>query len=80
MYLLITKYPSIPLRMVNYPANVLLKHIGEFTRCTYFQMASSLEKLETQLEMFTENVRQLGIIVSDFQPQGQSVFNQKMQG
>ena len=43
-----------------------------------FQMASSLEKLETQLEMFTENVRQLGIIVSDFQPQGQNVFNQKM--
>jgi len=42
-------------------------------------MASSLEKLETQLEMFTENVRQLGIIVSDFQPQGQSVFNQKIQ-
>ena len=44
----------------------------------FFQMASSLEKLETQLEMFTENVRQLGIIVSDFQPQGQNVFNQKM--
>lgn len=38
-----------------------------------------LERLETQLEMFTENVRQLGIIVSDFQPQGQSVLNQKIQ-
>lgn len=41
-------------------------------------MASSLENLETQLEMFIENVRQIRIIVGDFQPQGQSVLNQKM--
>lgn len=41
-------------------------------------MASSLENLETQLEMFIENVRQIRIIVSDFQPQGQNVLNQKM--
>jgi len=41
-------------------------------------MASPLESLEAQLEMFTENVRQIRIIVSDFQPQGQNVLNQKM--
>lgn len=41
-------------------------------------MSSPLENLETQLEMFIENVRQIRIIVSDFQPQGQSVLNQKM--
>lgn len=37
-----------------------------------------LESLESQLEMFIENVRQIRIIVSDFQPQGQNVLNQKM--
>ncbi|KAI4471904.1 mediator of rna polymerase ii transcription subunit 10 [Holotrichia oblita] len=42
-------------------------------------MASSLENLETQLEMFIENVRQIHIIVSDFQPQSQNVLNQKLQ-
>ncbi|XP_014243263.1 mediator of RNA polymerase II transcription subunit 10 [Cimex lectularius] len=42
-------------------------------------MTSSLENLETQLEMFIENVRQIKIIVSDFQPQGQNVLNQKIQ-
>ncbi|XP_037085093.1 LOW QUALITY PROTEIN: mediator of RNA polymerase II transcription subunit 10-like [Pollicipes pollicipes] len=40
-------------------------------------MASSLEKLETQLEMFTENVRQLGIIVSDFQATGSRCLQSK---
>ncbi|XP_012269281.1 mediator of RNA polymerase II transcription subunit 10 [Athalia rosae] len=43
-------------------------------------MASPLENLETQLELFIENVRQIRIIVSDFQPQGQNVLNQKIQG
>ncbi|XP_066992199.1 mediator of RNA polymerase II transcription subunit 10 [Anabrus simplex] len=43
-------------------------------------MAASLENLETQLELFIENVRQIRIIVSDFQPQGQNVLNQKIQG
>ncbi|XP_012285021.1 mediator of RNA polymerase II transcription subunit 10 [Orussus abietinus] len=43
-------------------------------------MASALENLETQLELFIENVRQIRIIVSDFQPQGQNVLNQKIQG
>ncbi|PNF24451.1 Mediator of RNA polymerase II transcription subunit 10 [Cryptotermes secundus] len=42
-------------------------------------MASSLENLETQLELFIENVRQIRIIVGDFQPQGQNVLNQKIQ-
>lgn len=41
-------------------------------------MASPLENLETQLELFIENVRQVRIIVSDFQPQGHNVLNQKM--
>ncbi|GAB0097591.1 Mediator of RNA polymerase II transcription subunit 10 [Sergentomyia squamirostris] len=39
-----------------------------------------LENLETNLEMFIENVRQIRIIVSDFQAQGQNVLNQKIQG
>ena len=39
---------------------------------------SQLEGLESSLELFIENVRQLGIIVSDFQPQGQTILNQKM--
>uniref|UniRef100_A0A0K8TR03 Mediator of RNA polymerase II transcription subunit 10 n=1 Tax=Tabanus bromius TaxID=304241 RepID=A0A0K8TR03_TABBR len=42
-------------------------------------MAGPLEDLETQLERFIENVRQIRIIVSDFQPQGQNVLNQKIQ-
>lgn len=41
-------------------------------------MGAPLENLENQLEMFVENVRQVKIIVSDFQPQGQGVLNQKM--
>lgn len=41
-------------------------------------MMSQLENLESSLELFIENVRQLGIIVSDFQPQGQTILNQKM--
>lgn len=41
-------------------------------------MGAPLENLENQLELFVENVRQVKIIVSDFQPQGQSVLNQKM--
>ena len=43
------------------------------------KMASFLENLETRLEMFIENVRQIRIIVGDFQPQGQNVLNQKNQ-
>lgn len=38
-------------------------------------MSSSLEN---QLELFIENVRQIRVVVSDFQPQGQNVLNQKM--
>lgn len=41
-------------------------------------MAEKFEQLEENLEQFIENVRQLGIIVSDFQPQGQGVLNQKI--
>lgn len=39
---------------------------------------SQLENLEGNLELFIENVRQIGIIVSDFQPQGQAILNQKI--
>jgi len=42
-------------------------------------MSSSLEQLENHLETFIENVRQIGILVSDFQPQSQQVLNQKLQ-
>ncbi|KAL4234131.1 Mediator of RNA polymerase II transcription subunit 10 [Mactra antiquata] len=42
-------------------------------------MADRFENLEEQLERFIENTRQLGIIVSDFQPQGQNALNQKLQ-
>ena len=41
-------------------------------------MAEKFDALEQQLERFIENTRQLGIIVGDFQPQGQNVLNQKM--
>ena len=38
-----------------------------------------MEQLESQIEIFVENVRQLGIIVTDFQSQnGQTVLNQKI--
>ncbi|XP_015793880.1 mediator of RNA polymerase II transcription subunit 10 [Tetranychus urticae] len=39
---------------------------------------TSLDSLEAQLELFIENLRQLGIIVTDFQPQGQTVLNSKI--
>ncbi|XP_053209311.1 mediator of RNA polymerase II transcription subunit 10-like [Panonychus citri] len=39
---------------------------------------TSLDSLESQLELFIENLRQLGIIVTDFQPQGQNVLNSKI--
>lgn len=41
--------------------------------------SAALENLETQLDLFVENVRQISIIVGDFQPQGQQVLNQKIQ-
>ncbi|XP_077993705.1 mediator of RNA polymerase II transcription subunit 10-like [Glandiceps talaboti] len=44
------------------------------------KMAShdKFEQIEQNLERFIENTRQMGIIVSDFQPQGQNVLNQKI--
>ena len=41
-------------------------------------MSDRFETLEEHLERFIENTRQLGIIVSDFQPQGQNALNQKL--
>jgi len=41
-------------------------------------MSSPLDALGQNLESFIEDIRQLGIIVSDMQPQGQPVLNQKM--
>lgn len=49
-----------------------------FTNKTTKMSNNQLDSLETSLEMFIENVRQIRIIVSDFQPQGQNVLNQKM--
>ena len=40
---------------------------------------SALEELEQNLERSIENVRQIRIVVSDFQPQGQPGLNQKLQ-
>ena len=37
---------------------------------------NALNQLEQQLERSIENVRQIKIIVSDFQPQGQPGLNQ----
>ncbi|XP_013391173.1 mediator of RNA polymerase II transcription subunit 10-like [Lingula anatina] len=45
---------------------------------TWDKMSDRFEALEQQLEHFIENTRQLGITVSDFQPQGQNVLNQKL--
>ncbi|XP_062501266.1 mediator of RNA polymerase II transcription subunit 10-like [Corticium candelabrum] len=39
---------------------------------------SGFSALEQQLEQFVETVRQIGIIVSDFQPNSQSVLNSKI--
>ncbi|XP_057320339.1 mediator of RNA polymerase II transcription subunit 10-like [Microplitis mediator] len=39
-----------------------------------------LKALEEHIEKFVENVRQINIMVSDFQPQGQTALNQKIQG
>ena len=36
------------------------------------------EALEQSIEQFIESTRQIGIIVSDFQPGSQGVLNQKM--
>jgi len=45
---------------------------------SYGFMADKLEPLEDSLEKIIENIRQLGVIVSDFQPNGQTVLNQKV--
>ncbi|XP_065226832.1 mediator of RNA polymerase II transcription subunit 10 [Planococcus citri] len=41
--------------------------------------SSALENLETQLDQFVENVRQIKVMVSDFLPQTQQLLNQKIQ-
>lgn len=41
-------------------------------------MAEKFDSLEEHLEKFVENIRQLGIIVSDFQPSSQTGLNQKL--
>lgn len=41
-------------------------------------MAEKFDNLEEHLEKFIENIRQLGIIVSDFQPSSQAGLNQKL--
>uniref|UniRef100_A0A8C7T2E6 Mediator of RNA polymerase II transcription subunit 10 n=1 Tax=Oncorhynchus mykiss TaxID=8022 RepID=A0A8C7T2E6_ONCMY len=41
-------------------------------------MAEKFDNLEEHLEKFVENIRQMGIIVSDFQPSSQTGLNQKL--
>uniref|UniRef100_A0A3P8RX73 Mediator of RNA polymerase II transcription subunit 10 n=1 Tax=Amphiprion percula TaxID=161767 RepID=A0A3P8RX73_AMPPE len=41
-------------------------------------MAEKFDNLEEHLEKFIENIRQMGIIVSDFQPSSQAGLNQKL--
>ena len=41
-------------------------------------MADKFEALEANLELFIENTRHMGIIVGEFQPNGQTVLNQKL--
>ncbi|XP_027799710.1 mediator of RNA polymerase II transcription subunit 10 isoform X2 [Marmota flaviventris] len=41
-------------------------------------MAEKFDHLEEHLEKFVENIRQLGIIVSDFQPSSQAGLHQKL--
>ncbi|XP_014683947.2 mediator of RNA polymerase II transcription subunit 10 [Equus asinus] len=47
-------------------------------RCGCGVMAEKFDHLEEHLEKFVENIRQLGIIVSDFQPSSQAGLNQKL--
>ena len=42
------------------------------------EKVSRFEALEQQLELFIETTRQVGIIVSDVQPNGQAVLNKKL--
>lgn len=49
---------------------------GGFAGCAV--MAEKFDHLEEHLEKFVENIRQLGIIVSDFQPSSQAGLNQKL--
>ena len=42
------------------------------------KVPESFELLEQTIEQFVETTRQIGIIVSDFQPGSQGVLNQKM--
>lgn len=42
-------------------------------------MSSALENIETQLDQFIENVRQVKVIVSDFSTNSQPILNQKIQ-
>lgn len=51
----------------------------------YFNMAASdnpggeqLKELEDRLEEFIEMLRSVGVIAGDFQPNGQTVLNEKM--
>ena len=52
-------------------------------RLVFIKMAASnqgakLEKLQFQLEGFIESLRTVGVIAGDFQPNGQSNFNEKL--
>uniref|UniRef100_A0A8C2TT44 Mediator of RNA polymerase II transcription subunit 10 n=1 Tax=Coturnix japonica TaxID=93934 RepID=A0A8C2TT44_COTJA len=53
-------------------------HCGPEGARAAMAMAEKFDSLEEHLEKFVENIRQLGIIVSDFQPSSQAGLNQKL--
>lgn len=64
------------------PASFLLRmrrrpEVG-WGKAAVMAMAEKFDSLEEHLEKFVENIRQLGIIVSDFQPSSQAGLNQKL--
>lgn len=60
------------------PASHLRMRCGPETLWAAMAMAEKFDSLEEHLEKFVENIRQLGIIVSDFQPSSQAGLNQKL--
>ena len=77
-------FPGIPERLVSMLLffNEFLLSFPEICASNVrfpFEMSGSggnpLDQLEQQLERSIENVRQIRIIVSDFQPQGQPALN-----
>lgn len=60
------------------PSHLPRMRSGPETVRAAMAMAEKFDSLEEHLEKFVENIRQLGIIVSDFQPSSQAGLNQKL--